>query len=110
MPLGNEVGLAPGDTVLDGDQKWDTAPPYFSAHVLWPNGWMDQDPLDMEVGIGPGHIVLDRDPATPPPKGAQQPFPSFRPMSIVAKRSPISATAEHLLKAGYDMRYPLLHL
>jgi len=38
----------------------------------------------MEVGIGPGHIVLDGDPALPP-KGAQQ-TPTFRPMSLVAKR------------------------
>jgi len=49
--------------------------------------------LGMEVGLGPGNIVLDGDPA--PPKGLQQP-PSFWPMSVVAKRSPISATAEHL--------------
>ena len=52
-------------------------------------------PLGTEVGLGPGHIVLDGDPALPQ-KGAQQP-PTFRPMSIVAKRSPISATAELLL-------------
>ena len=39
--------------------------------------------------------VLDGDPATPR-KGAQQP-PTFRPMSIVAIRSPISATAELFL-------------
>jgi len=51
--------------------------------------------LGTEVDLGPGDIVLDGDPA-PPPKGAQQP-PSFRPMFIVAKQSPISATAEHLL-------------
>jgi len=49
MPLGTEVGLGPGNIVLDGDP----APlpkkgggqqplPQFSAHVLWPNGWMDQ--------------------------------------------------------------------
>jgi len=39
--------------------------------------------------------VLDGDPVgTQPP---QQPLPTFRPMSIVAKRSPISATAELLL-------------
>jgi len=31
-----------------------------------------------------------------PEKGAQQP-PTFRPMSIVAKRSPISATAQQFL-------------
>jgi len=48
--------------------------------------------LGTEVGLCPGHIVLDRDP--PPPKGAQQPPGSI---SIVAKRSPISATAELLL-------------
>jgi len=47
----------------------------------------------MEVGLGPGHIVIDGDPA-PPERGMAA--PSFRPMSIVAKRSPISATAEHL--------------
>jgi len=35
---------------------------------------------------------------TSPLKGAQQP-PSFWPMSIMAKWSPISATAEHLLDA-----------
>jgi len=47
-------------------------------------------PLGKEVGLGPGHIVLDVDPApTADP-------PQFRPMPIVAKRSPISATAELL--------------
>ena len=53
-------------------------------------------PLGTEVGLGPGDIVLDGDPA-PPRKGAQ-PAPTFRPVSIMAKRSPISATAELLLK------------
>jgi len=47
--------------------------------------------LGKEVDVAPGHIVLDGDPA-PLRKGAQP--PSFRPMSIVTKRSPISATAE----------------
>jgi len=50
-------------------------------------------PLGAEVGLGPRNIALDGDPA--PPKVAQR--PNFRPMSIVAKRSPTSATAEHLL-------------
>ena len=59
--------------------------------------------LAMEViDLGSGDIVLDEDPATFPPKGAQQP-PSFRPMSIVAKRSPISATAEHLFHIMTDL-------
>ena len=58
-------------------------------------------PLGTEVGLGPGHIVLDGDPA-PLPKGAQ-PL-SFRPMSVVAKRSPISATVEHLYRYVSDTR------
>ena len=48
-------------------------------------------PLGKEVGLGPGHIVLDGDPVgTQPPTAAPS---HFRPMPIVAKRSPISATA-----------------
>ena len=64
-----------------------------------------------KVGIGPGHVVLDGDPA-PFPKGAQH-SSNFRPVSIVAIRSPISATAEHLLKlvvhilAGCSSIYPM---
>jgi len=46
------------------------------------------------VGLGPGDIVLDEDPAPPFQKGHSP--PNFWPMSVVAKRSPISATAEHL--------------
>jgi len=57
-------------------------------------GWI-RVPVGMEVGLGPGDIVLDGNPAISPWKGAQQP-PTFRAMSIVAKRSPISATAELL--------------
>ena len=44
-------------------------------------GWM-KTPLGREVDLGPGNIVLDGVPA--PAKGAQQPPPYFRPMSIVA--------------------------
>jgi len=54
-------------------------------------------PLGKEVGLVPGHTVLDGDPVgnqRPP----QQPLPTFRSMSIVAKRSLISATAELLLQ------------
>ena len=36
-------------------------------------------------------------PSSPSPKGAQQPPPTFRSMSIVAKQSPMSATAELLI-------------
>ena len=47
-------------------------------------------PLGKEVGLGPGHIVLDGDPALTADS------PHFWPMPIVAKQSPISATAELL--------------
>ena len=94
--------FGPGDVVLDmnpsppktgGQQPL----PHFSAHILWSNGYMDVCCVwyGMEVGLGPGDIVLDGDPA--PPKGAQPPI--FQ-TSIVAKRSPIAATAELLLN-GY---------
>jgi len=53
-------------------------------------------PLGTAVDLGPGHTVLDKNPAPLPERGTAA-APSFRPMSIVAKRSPISATAELLL-------------
>jgi len=92
MPLGMEVSHCPGHIVLDGDP----APPkgvqslQFSSHVCCGQtaGWIEM-PLDREVGLGPGNIVLDGDLAPPPQrKRAQQP-PTFWPMSVVAKWSPI---------------------
>jgi len=62
--------------------------------------------LGMEVGLGPGpgHIVLDGDPA-PAKRGTS---PNFPPMSIVSKRSPISATVELLftmpVRDSYEMK------
>jgi len=45
MPLGTEVGLGPGDIVLDGDPvpppKKGAHPPIFGPCLLWPNGWID---------------------------------------------------------------------
>jgi len=42
-----EIGLGPGHIVLDGDPaplpKGRHRSPPFSAHVSWPNGWMNQD-------------------------------------------------------------------
>jgi len=56
----------------------------------------------MEVGLGPGDIVLDGDPAPPATEGGTAAPPTFRPMSIVAKRSPISATAKLLLRYAIE--------
>jgi len=61
MPLGMEVGLGPGDSVLDGDpafppQKGSGSPdPIFDPCRLWPNGWMDQDGTwhGVEMGVEP---------------------------------------------------------
>ena len=48
MPRGTEVGLGPGDVVLDENPvpltERGTAPhPLFGPCLLWPNVWMDQD-------------------------------------------------------------------
>jgi len=71
------------------------AHPQFLAHVCCGQtaGWVKM-PLGTEVGLGPGDIVLDEAPSFPLKRGTA---PAFRPMSIVAKWSPTSATAEHLL-------------
>ena len=97
MPLGTEVGIGPGDFVLDGDpvpfpKRGQTQ---FSAHVYncgRTAGWMKMS-IGTEVDLGPHDIVLDRDP-DPPAKGAQQP-PLFGPC-LLWPWSPISATAELL--------------
>jgi len=52
--------------------------------------------LGVDVDLGPGHMETQ----LPLPKKGTA--PNFRPMSIVAKGSPISATAEHLLHVLYD--------
>ena len=76
MPLGMEVGLGPGDFVLDGDpapppQKG-AEPPKFSAHVYCGQtaGLMKLVP-GTEVGLSPGDFVLDGDPVPFPQKGAE---------------------------------------
>jgi len=64
MSLGMEVGLSPGDFVLDGDRdpipKKGTETPKFLAHVYCGQtaGWTKMA-LGMEVGLSPGDFVLD---------------------------------------------------
>ena len=97
MKLGMEEGLGPGHIVLDGDPA--SPPPkghspQLSAQVCCGQtaGWIKM-PLGTEVGLGSGDTVLDGGPASP----QKETHPHFWPMCIVAKRSPLSATAEHLL-------------
>jgi len=69
-------------------ERGTTAPSLFSAHVYCgvTAGWIKM-PLDREVNLGPGDVVLDGV-AAPPKRGTApaRPPPSFRTMSIVAKR------------------------
>jgi len=57
-----EVGLSPGNFVLDGDPaptpKGAEPHPIFGPRLLWPNmaGWM-KAPLGTEVDLGPSHIA-----------------------------------------------------
>jgi len=76
MPLGTEVGLSPGDFVLDGEpappspKRVAGPPPQFLAHVFCGQtaGWIKMA-LGTYVGRGPGHIVLYGDPTALPKKG-----------------------------------------
>ena len=79
MPLGTEIGLGPGDIVLDEDpaaptKKGGHSPiPQFSVHVYCGQtaGWIKM-PLGREVGVSSGDIVLDGDPV-PPKRGTALP-------------------------------------
>ena len=64
MALGKEVGLSPGDFVLDGDPAPSAI---FGPFLLRPNGWMHQDST-WYGGIG----LISEDPA-PLPKGGRAP-------------------------------------
>jgi len=68
MPLGMEVGLSPGDFVLDGDQphrQKGSGAPQFSVHVYYGQtaGWIKM-PVGTEVGLVQT-TLLDGDPALP---------------------------------------------
>jgi len=81
--------------------------PQFSAHICGGQtaGWIKM-PLGTEVGLDPGDIVLDGGASSSPLKRSTAPA-TFRPMSIVAKRSTISVTAEHLIV--YDISWEPLN-
>jgi len=94
MPLGREVGLSQSDIVLDGDptpppQKGGTAPKFSALVYCGQTAEWIKMPLGAKVGLSPGHMGTQ----LTPQRGTAL---NFRTMSIVAKRSPISATAEHL--------------
>ena len=67
--------------------------PVYDVGVLWPNGWMDQDATWYE-GMALVQATLCYMGIQLPLKGHSPPF--WTHMSVVAKRSSISATAHHL--------------
>jgi len=86
MALGVEVGLVPGDFVLDGNQLPLPLPqrrgqsPQFSANVYCGQTTACiKMKLGMEVGLGTGHVVLDGDPASVHQKGHSPLPPIFDP-------------------------------
>jgi len=75
MSLGMELGLGPGDFVLDGaqppHQKGAEPPPQYSAHFYCgQTAGCIKMPLSMDVGLSPGDFVLDGDPVPFLKKGA----------------------------------------
>jgi len=90
------VGLGPDNIVLDADPSPTPkghSPSNFGPCLLWPNGWMDQDATWYEGRPGPRPHCVTWGPSSPPKRG----IANIQPMSVVAKWSLISATAEHLL-------------
>jgi len=107
MPPGTEVGLSPEHIVFNGDpapqkKKGAQQPPIFGPCLFWPNGWMDQDGTWYGGRPRPRRHCVRWGPSSPPPRKGHSSPPSFRSMSIVAKRSLISATAEHVFKLRFS--------
>jgi len=85
--------------------KTGQSPSIFGPCLLWPNGWMDQDATWYDSRPRPMPHCVTWGASSPSKKGTA---PNFGPMSIVAKRSPISATAEHLYRLLLQVvHYPL---
>jgi len=82
MPLGMEVGLSPGDFVLDGDPaltpKGAEPHPIFGPRLLWPNGCMDQDVTWYGGRPRPTQQCVQCGPSYPQKKGhTHAPLPNF---------------------------------
>ena len=92
-----EVGLDPGDFMLDGDpaplpKKGAEPPLQFSAHVHCGQtaGW-----TKVALGTEVGQHCARWGPNSPPEKWGCSPLPDFQPISIVAKR--LDASRCHLV-------------
>ena len=100
IPLGTEVGLSLGNIVLDGDpaplpQNGESR--QFSANVrCGQTAGCIKMQLGTEVNLGPGDVMLEGVPAPSPIPRKRGKAPSFRPMSIVAKR--LDGWRRHLVR------------
>jgi len=80
ITLGMEIGLGPGDIVLDGDsaslpKKGADPPPQFSARFYCgQTAGCIMMPLGTELGLSLGDFVLDRDPAPSSRRGRSRIF------------------------------------
>jgi len=87
MPFGMELGLSPGDFVLDEDPALASpkrgGPPIFGPNLLWPNGCMDQDATWYGGRPRPTRHCITWGPSSTPLKGHA---PNFRPMTVVSKQ------------------------
>jgi len=100
MSLGMELGLGPGNFVLEGDpvppspKGGGGVPQIFGPCLLWSNGFMDEAGTWHGGRPQPRRLSVRWGPSTPPEKG-WNPLPNFRLISIVAKR--LDASRCHLL-------------
>jgi len=102
MSLGAEIGLGPGDFVLNEDpasppQNGGPSPPpqIFGPCLLRPNGWMDEAGIWHGGRPQPKRLCVRWGPSPLPQKGGGAPLPNFRPTSVVAKR--LDASKCHLV-------------
>ena len=84
MPLATEVGLGPGDIVLDGDPA-PLPPPKKRAQqlptfLLWPYGWMYQDATWCGGRSQPRPHCVRWGPSSPKKGGTA---PNFGPIAVV---------------------------
>jgi len=94
MPLGREVGLGPGEIVLNGNPApplKGAQPPLFDLSVLWPKGWMGKDATWYEgrprrrphcVRWGPSSPQKGHNPL-PPIYGSCRLWPNGRPYQLL---------------------------
>jgi len=98
MPLGREVELCRGHILLDGDPAppIEAQPPHFSAHVYCGQtaGWIKM-PLGTKIGSAQATLCYM---VTQLPLSKKGHTPQFSAHAYCGERSPISATAEHLLR------------